>query len=545
MRVRGLDGPVPAARQALQALLAGDAAVAADVGEAFAGPAARLDEAALARALRAGVAVAAIREASPTLLRALRERPPALLIVTGAELPEAVPTRTLGPAARVVIGSGEDVLLAADAPALAGLLAAFEASPALALCPTPAWAPEWLAAPELAGRRAAGTVAAAVLDAGWASWAQAAGPRQVVVPLGVEPARVEAPRDPSLARAAAAHALERLTGPVFPEPGVIARLCRKEHVPGDMTARARLELAWRQARRALPGGAAEPGMEAPRAELSPGSTAEVFLAQRALVRREQGLQALAAGATLTAPTTEAAAVARAEEVIRAAGQVLSEHESKVVLRGFGLEITRQAVASSASGAAQFAETIGFPVVLKAVSPDLRRKREIGAVVLDLTTAAAVRRAYAAILTSVEAHAPTARVDGVMVAEQVPEGPELHCGAVALASGEAALFVRALGPAAPAEHLLCLSPLTPPEALLLASRALAHVPLRRREDPEVRGLALLFLRLDALLRHFGAAGAEGTGRLELVELGPVRLVAGPRGYVILDARIVQRPHLEGL
>lgn len=559
----------------MQALLAGRALVAEDVGDGYAGRGLVLADAALARQIREqGPALVVVREPGPTLLRALRERPPALLIVTGPELPAGeVAGRVLGPAAQVAIAEGGLVVCAPEGRALGEIVAALAGRPApvrsgspapfglvppglrLALCPAPAWLPEWLAAPELAGCRVAGMVAAASLHAGWVAWARAAGARQVVVPLGVEAARVESPRHASLGPAAAAHALERLTGPVFPGAGVLALLVRAEmsgeagperQGPESMseeTLRLRAAL-WRQARRALPGWGAELGMEAPRPDLPPASAADAFLAQRALLRREQSLRLAQAGAAIAPPASEPAAVQRAEEVMRSAGQVLSEHESKVVLRGFGVEITRQAVASSASGAAQYAETIGFPVVLKAVSPDLRRKQELGAVILDLTNAAGVRRAYATIVANVEAHAPTAHLDGVLVAEQIPEGPEVHCGAVALVGGEVALFGRALGPAAPPEHVLCLSPVEPEEALLFAQAIVAHLPLRRKEDPDVRELARLFLRLDAMVRHFGAAGAEGRGRLELVDLSPVRLVAGVRGYVTLDARIVQRAHLEG-
>jgi hypothetical protein len=554
--VTGAERLVTPARSALRALLAGEALVAEDVGAAFVGEAVVLAEAALARRVREqGAAVVVTREPSPTLLRALRERPPALLVVTGAELPAGLGPRVLGPAAQVMVEAGELVIVAPEAGTLAGLRRAFQAAgarPRLSLSPAPAWLPEWLAAPELAGCRTAGMVPAASLHAGWARWARAAGSRQVVVPLGVEAPRVDQPRHASLGPAAAAHALERLTGPVFPSPEVLALLLGAErlsagagpdgHVREGMSEETAQAL-WRQARRALPLVGDEQGMEAPHPGLPAGAPTDAFLAQRALLRRERAEALVRAAEDEPPPAIDPTALARAEEVLRSAGQVLSEHESKVVLRGFGIEVTRQAVASSASGAAQFAEQIGFPVVLKAVSPDLRRKQELGAVVLDLTTAAAVRRAYAAIVANVEERAPTAHLDGVLVAEQIGEGLEIHCGAVALASGETALFGRALAGAQ--ELVLRLSPLDPPEAMLFAQAIVAGVPLRRKDDPGLRELAGLFLRLDALVRHFGAASADSEGRLELVDLSPVRLCPGPRGYVTLDARIVQRAHLEGL
>ncbi|MCB9569735.1 MAG: hypothetical protein H6710_21375, partial [Myxococcales bacterium] len=145
------------------------------------------------------------------------------------------------------------------------------------------------------------------------------------------------------------------------------------------------------------------------------------------------------------------------------------------------------------------------------------------------------------VTNVEEQAPSAHLDGVLVAEQIEEGLEIHCGAIRLASGEMALYGRAIGLTTPQEQILAASPLRPTDALLLANAILTRVPvpaLRRRSDPDVEVLAELFLRLDALVRR-------SEDRLLSVDLNPIRMIGGERGYVTLDARITQRPHLEGL
>ncbi|MBL9102804.1 MAG: acetate--CoA ligase family protein [Myxococcales bacterium] len=564
------------AARSLAALLAPRPGAAVLVAEPSAAhvdlPGERLAEPALARRLRdEPAAVVVAHSLSPTLQRALRERPPALLVLTGPADADALPhlphTLVLGPEARIHVEGAPAggprapspvpadsrqissspvpadsrhaaveralVACATSARELAALLAALAAAGhprtvRLAAAPTPRWWPALLADPQLADCTAVGFVAAAALDP---SWARVAADRHVLVPEGLAPARVDQPRDPGLGPAVAAHALERWTGPVFPDPAVLALLAAP---PPTTPATAADQALWTQACRALPtlgAPAVPPG-------LPPAAPTAAFLAQRALLRRDR-TRALAREPAPAPPRFDEAALARAEEVLRSAGQVLSEHESKVVLRGFGVEITRQAVASSASGAAQFAEQIGWPVVLKALSPDLRRKQDVGAVVLGLTTAAAVRRAYAAILASVEQHAPTARLDGVLVAEQAPDGLEIECGAVRLADGQVALHGRPLGLPQPAEPILALSPLSAGDAVLLADAILARVPaLRRASDPGVAELAALFLRLDALVRHFD-------GRILTLELGPIRLIQPPRGYLTLDARITQRPHLEGV
>jgi hypothetical protein len=180
------------------------------------------------------------------------------------------------------------------------------------------------------------------------------------------------------------------------------------------------------------------------------------------------------------------------------------------------------------------------VVLKALSPELRRKRELGAVELDVANAAAVKRAYGNIVNNVEERAPTVQLDGVVVAEMIEPGLDLHCGVLRLHSGGGVVFVRALLDI-PAEPVLAPSPLSNTDALLLAEAALSAVPLparRRASDPDVNVLAGLLLRIDGLFRHTGE-------RLLSIDLSPARLVDSDRQYVTLDARIVQRPHLEGV
>ncbi len=513
-----------------------------------------IDEAALAARLQEPPTptIVALHRPTPSLLRALREHPPALLVITGEVDDEMATSLTrlpgsalLGPAAMLVVGDGDLLLCAAEREGLAELHRELgPESLAIGLAPTPPWLVTWLSIAKTL--RGVGFVHGAALDIRWSQWIRdleiCEAAQHLLVPLGIDPPRTDLPRHASLGAAVAAHALERTSGPVYPSARVLAAILRDPR-PETETHRPTQALRgrWIQARRALPLTGATPGMEEPLPSLCSADAGAAYLAQRTLLRQRRSLKLIQEHSEQEFVGADPAGHERSLEVLRGAGEVLSEHESKVVLHGFGIEVTRQAVASSASGAASFAEQIGFPVVLKAVSPDLRRKRELGAVVLDLKTAASVRRAYASIISNVEHRAPAAHIDGVLVAEQIEEGLELQCGAVRLHSGEIALYGRPIGLQAPQERVLVASPLREIDALLLANAILTRVPvpaMRRRSDPDVRVLAALFLRLDELLQ-------ESDDRLLSVELRPIRLVQGDRGYVTLDARIVQRAHLEGL
>jgi hypothetical protein len=523
-----------------------------------------VEDADLGRAVReAGdrVEIVAASQLDPSLLRSLRDRLPPLLVLAGPVEPERLTelerlaerqrSLILGPDAALHLGPREldgratPIACAGHLDDLEQLQRALGPT-CLAIAPTPGWLPRQLIGPSLLAHDVVGYVPREALTLAWIDWLASLGPRellQLLVPLGVPRVELE-PEAAGLEAATVAHALERLTGPLFPDPRVLALLYEAAHSSEAKECRqseAARDL-WDQARRALPRVGELLGMREPDPALSLRTPTAAFLAQRGLLRLRASAQLLATGfATGSEPIDypEPEQIERADVVLEGAAEVLSDQESKVVLRGHGIEVTRQAFANSASGAATFADKIGYPVALKALSPALRRKRELGAIELDVVNAAAVKRAYGSIVNNIEERAPTIQLDGVVVAEMIEPGLDLHCGGVRMRSGAVALFVYPLLDAA-AEPVLASSPLGPTDALLLAEAALSAVPLparRRASDPDTEVLARLLLRIDALFRHTG-------DRLLSVDLSPARLVDSERRYVTLDARIVQRPHLEG-
>ena len=111
------------------------------------------------------------------------------------------------------------------------------------------------------------------------------------------------------------------------------------------------------------------------------------------------------------------------------GARYTEYEGKQFLRDAGLRVTQERVATSADDAVRCAAEIGFPVVLKIVSPDIAHKSDVGGVMLDLKDATAVRSGYAEIRDRVAIGVPGASIDGVLVAEMVPAGVETVLGVV--------------------------------------------------------------------------------------------------------------------
>jgi acyl-CoA synthetase (NDP forming) len=105
----------------------------------------------------------------------------------------------------------------------------------------------------------------------------------------------------------------------------------------------------------------------------------------------------------------------------------TELDALAVLRAAGLPVVDARSATDADEAVRAAEAIGFPVVLKLLSPDVVHKSDIGGVRLNLGNADAVREAFDAIVRAAAAAAPGARIDGCLVAPMVAGGVETIVG----------------------------------------------------------------------------------------------------------------------
>jgi acetyltransferase len=117
--------------------------------------------------------------------------------------------------------------------------------------------------------------------------------------------------------------------------------------------------------------------------------------------------------------------------IKAGGErnFLNEVETKSLLEEYKIPTTKTQLAKTAEGAAQIAELIEFPVVLKIQSPQILHKTEAGGVILNLKTEAAVKEAFEQILKNAKEYDPNAAIEGITVQKMVnlSGGTELIVG----------------------------------------------------------------------------------------------------------------------
>jgi acetate---CoA ligase (ADP-forming) len=217
----------------------------------------------------------------------------------------------------------------------------------------------------------------------------------------------------------------------------------------------------------------------------------------------------------------------------------SEAVAKALLAEAGVPAVPEHACSDSEAAVAAAEHIGYPVVLKILSPDILHKSEIGGVLLDVADADGVRHGVATLLDRARHHAPAARIEGVLVAKQIPlrgEGAAVEMalgilrdpvfGPVAMV-GLGGVFIEVLKDVA---FRRC--PFGPAEAERMI-RGLKGFPLldgaRGRPRADVPALARA---LSALSAFAVAAGP----RLASVDVNPMLVLPRGQGCYAADAVI---------
>lgn len=108
---------------------------------------------------------------------------------------------------------------------------------------------------------------------------------------------------------------------------------------------------------------------------------------------------------------------------------LSEIEAKKVFAAYGLPVTNSKLATSSEEAVKFAKEIGFPIVMKIVSPDILHKSDAGGVKVDINSEEEVRTCFQEIMQNAKAYKADAEIQGVVIQEMAPWGTEVIVGSV--------------------------------------------------------------------------------------------------------------------
>lgn len=217
----------------------------------------------------------------------------------------------------------------------------------------------------------------------------------------------------------------------------------------------------------------------------------------------------------------------------ASGAALDEVASKKLLKAYGIPISKEAITQTAVEAVKIAKQIGFPVVAKVVSAEILHKSDIGGVVLNLNSAAEVKKAFSDITARVSRLKGKPKLDGILIAQQVKADLELVVGASLDAEmGPVVLFgTGGIDIELMKDVALAGAPLDEAEARLLIGRTKAGIKMRGYRGKPALHEASAVKALVGLSNLIADAG----DRIASIDINPFLINA--RTGVAVDALIV--------
>lgn len=211
---------------------------------------------------------------------------------------------------------------------------------------------------------------------------------------------------------------------------------------------------------------------------------------------------------------------------------LTAPEGKLVCDAYGIPVPKEGVATSAAEAAKLAGGMGFPVVMKIVSPDILHKTEAGGVIVGVKSAADAEKAYDTILANAKKYKADAKIEGVQVQQMLQGGTEVIVGSITdgsfgklVAFGLGGVLVEVLK-----DVTFRLAPATNDDALSMLDGIQAAEMLKgvRGGDAVNRGaLADVIVKVGQLVSDFP----------EIVELDLNPVFATKADAIAADVRIV--------
>jgi acyl-CoA synthetase (NDP forming) len=219
-------------------------------------------------------------------------------------------------------------------------------------------------------------------------------------------------------------------------------------------------------------------------------------------------------------------------VVASQGKLLIGVAARELLSAQGIPVVPTHLARSPSQAARLAKSLGLPVALKVVSPEIIHKSDVGGVRLHVASLSRVRKAYRDILATVRSYVPEAMIDGISVQPMAKPGIEVVAGLTrdrtfgpVIMFGLGGIFVEVLNDVA-----FRVVPLQPKDAraMIREIRGFPTLQGSRGAPPvDLGALEGILLTLSAI--------AEQHLEIHEIDLNPV--FAYPTGALAVDARIL--------
>jgi acetyltransferase len=228
----------------------------------------------------------------------------------------------------------------------------------------------------------------------------------------------------------------------------------------------------------------------------------------------------------------------AQKLLAAAGEAdsLGEAATRPLLEAYGIPVVKGGFATNAREAAKLMDTIGGPVVMKIVSPQILHKSDVGGIRLNLADPAAVHSEYEELMTHLHEVRPEAELEGVLIEKMAPRGQEVIIGmkrdpgfGPLLMFGLGGIYVELFK-----DVSFRVAPLTAAEARQMITETSAGRLLtgfRGAPSADLDAVVDVILRLSQLALDFP--------QIREIEVNPLLVYPEGQGVLALDGRVILR------
>lgn len=214
---------------------------------------------------------------------------------------------------------------------------------------------------------------------------------------------------------------------------------------------------------------------------------------------------------------------------------LTEVEAKEVFEAYGLDVTKTLLAKSEQEAVDLANKIGYPIVMKIVSPDILHKSDAGGVKVNIKDDAMTREWYNIIMKNAKAYKADANIHGVAIQEMAPLGTEVILGSINDASfgptvmfGLGGIFVEVLK-----DVVFAVTPVSEGQAMKMQDSIRSKQILKGARGEKPRDQKAMA----NLIAHYSKMILDLRDEIKESDANPVMLYEEGKGLKVVDARII--------
>lgn len=222
-----------------------------------------------------------------------------------------------------------------------------------------------------------------------------------------------------------------------------------------------------------------------------------------------------------------------DETMKTDHKVITEDVSKSILKSYGVKVPPYALAKTAAEAVKASKKIGFPLVMKIVSPQILHKTDAGGVKVDVANAKEVKTVFNQILKNVKKYDKKAEIKGVLLEKMVPKGVEMIVGlqvdpqfGPVIMAGLGGVMTEVFKDVA-----WRMLPIT-----LSDAKSMIEELKSSKLFKGFRGSAPIDLNMLAqALVQIGKIGVDNASHVNSIDFNPI--VVYPKSYFVVDAKII--------